>query len=355
MNKEFLEIITLFIFASPFIALVVIVGYKVYRKFRPARKETHLEKQPERSLERQYMPYKPESTPKVIFNFVTIMILTVLAGLILGITFAVIGSFFYIVFIFPLVMGFAGSRILADAIHRAKIRRTDQVILLSLLMAITIYGTYHYGRYVVFQVRTSLEMFPSLSAATEDKNLKVTKAIVDYALEQDTGHSGFIGYMLFRAKEGVTIGRFYRSSRLNLGPILTWFYWMLEFGIVLWIPISTGKKLIGMPFCETCGNWYGKEKHLGGTNRANETILLDLIKQKDFIQLGKLIEKNAELPSVEMYLQSCEICNKSNSHLVVRRAFRGSKGGLQFSDELQTVLQTRDSTQLLNQLRFIEN
>ncbi len=228
MSREILEIITLFIIASPFIALAVIVGYKVYRKFRPARKETHDEKQPERSLERQYVPYELESTPKAIFNFVAIMILTVLAGLILGIAFAVIGSFFYIVFIFPLIMGFAGSRILADAIQRAKIRRIYQVIFMSLLMAITIYGTYHYGRYVALQVQTSIKMFSGLSAATEDKSLKVAKVVVDYALVQETGYPGFVGYMLFRAKEGISIGRIYYSSRLNLGPILTWFYWILE-------------------------------------------------------------------------------------------------------------------------------
>ena len=37
MNKEFLEIITLFIFASPFIALVVIVGYNI-ENFDPPEK-----------------------------------------------------------------------------------------------------------------------------------------------------------------------------------------------------------------------------------------------------------------------------------------------------------------------------
>ena len=63
---------------------------------------------------------------------------------------------------------------------------------------------------------------------------------------------------------------------------------------------------MGTAFCKSCGNWYGKERHLGGTALANETFLLDLIKQKDFIELGKLMDKNAELPSLEVYFQGCE-------------------------------------------------
>jgi hypothetical protein len=113
--------------------------------------------------------------------------------------------------------------------------------------------------------------------------------------------------------------------------------------------------VIGASFCEACGNWSGSEKHLGGTAPANEPALLDLIKQKDFIELGKLLEKNADLPSVEIYFKGCEVCNQSQSRLIVRRAFQGSKGGLQFIDASQTVLQPRDSTLLLNQMGSVGN
>ncbi len=149
---------------------------------------------------------------------------------------------------------------ISGAIQMAKIRKTSQLILLSLLATVTLYGTYHYGRYIGLQVQTSLEIFPGLSEATEDKNLSAAKAFVDYALEKETGYSGFVGYMLFKANEGVSIGRFYHSNRLNLGPVLTWFYWAVEFGIILWITIYTGRNLIRRPFCEFLWElvWQGK-------------------------------------------------------------------------------------------------
>jgi len=297
----------------------------------------------------------PESTPGAVLKFIGVTILVALAGLLIGIVVSIFSNLIYIVFLFPLGMGLAGGRMVIDAIRIAKIRKTYQLILMSLLMAITIYGAYYYGRYVALQIRTSLEMFPGLSAATEDDNFKVARAIVDYALIEETGHSGFFGYMLLRANEGISIGRFYQSSRVNLGPILTLLYWSLEFGIILWVIFSMGRKPIAMPFCECCGNWYGREKHLGGTSPANELFLLDLIKQKDFTELAKLMEQNAEVPSVEIYFHGCEVCNKSQSHLIVRRALQNSKGMLQFTDASQMLLQPGDGARLLNQLRFTES
>jgi hypothetical protein len=200
-----------------------------------------------------------------------------------------------------------------------------------------------------------MEIFSSLSEATETENLQATRVFLDDALEEETGHSGFIGYMLYKANEGVSLGRLSRSSSFNLGPVLTWLYWLLEFGIILGLTFQKGKKVIGMPFCEACGNRYSGEKHLGGTAPANEPVLLDLIQQKDFMELGKLLEKNAEVPSVEIYFQGCEVCNQSQSRLIVRRAFQGAKGGLQFTDALQTVLQPKDSVLLLNQMGSVGN
>ena len=113
--------------------------------------------------------------------------------------------------------------------------------------------------------------------------------------------------------------------------------------------------MLRKPYCEACGNWYGREKHLGGTAHANEPFLLNLIKQQDFTELGKMLEENVEVPSVEVYFQGCEKCNGSNSHLVVRRALRGSKGNLQFTDTAQTILQPKDRSLLMNQLRTAEN
>jgi hypothetical protein len=113
--------------------------------------------------------------------------------------------------------------------------------------------------------------------------------------------------------------------------------------------IVMGRKQTRMPFCSACGSWLTGEAHVGGTASTNEARVLDLLEQKDLNTLGALLEKNAELPSIEIYFQGCKVCQGGDSRLVVRRATQGSKG-LQFTDAAHTILPARDSALLLNRL-----
>ena len=350
--KAIWGMIVLLAVSLPFLALLTIIAYKVYRKFRPAKVNAGIERQSERPEEEPTLSPKPVNSRQAMIIFVGISLLVSVYGLITGFVVGIISNLIYIVFVFPLVLGINNGKLIADVVQKAKIRKLSQLVILSLLSAIMIYAALHYARYFGFQIRASLEISSSFSEALEEENLGMAKALVNYALTEETGHAGFVGYMIYRANEGVSIGRLSRSSGLNLGPVLTWLYWALEFGIIFGLTIQKGKKVIGMSFCEACGNWYGKEKHLGGTATANESFLLDLIQKKDFSGLGKLIEKNAEVPSLEVYFQGCEVCGKSSSQLVVRRALQNTKGGLQFRDALQTVLQPTESSLLLSQLSY---
>jgi|GEM_PF-4882071 len=295
---------------------------------------------------------QPTGPRRSIATLVIMTLLMVVWGLMVGFAVSVFSHLLYIVFLFPLVMGINSGKMIVNVVQKAKIRTVSQLIFLSILSAVAIYGTFHYTRYIGFQVKALVEIFSGLDEATEGENLQVTKAFLDYALEEETGHSGFLGYILYEAQQGATIGRLFRDSSFNLGPALTWLYWLMEFGIILGVTIQKGRKVMNMSFCEACGNWHSGEKHLGGTASVNETILLDLLKQKDFTGLGTLIEKNAEVPSLELYFQGCQVCGKSASQLLVRRTFQNAKGNLQFTDTTQTILQPNESVLLLNQLSF---
>src|SRR5215207_7911882 len=332
MNESILAIIVGSILGCVFIVLPALIIRAVYRKFRAAKEKARLETQTGMTQKQPPRLYKPASPQRAMLISVGMTLLVIVWGVMTGFIVGVVSHLIYIVFLFPLGMGINSGNMIADAIQRAKIRKTSQLIFLAVLSAVTIYGTFHYCRYLGFQVLTSLEIFPGLSDATESENLQVARAFVDYALKEETGHSGFVGYMLYRASEGVSIGRAYRSTSLNLGSILTWFYWLAEFLIILGVTIRMGNTSLRKPVCESCGNWLGREKHLGGTTAGNESVLLHLVKQKDFIELGRLMEKNAELPSLEVYFQGCAVCGQSRSDLVVRHAFQNAKGGLQFTD-----------------------
>ena len=283
------------------------------------------------------------------------LLIILIGGVLTGLATAVIGSFFYIVLVFPLGMGIAGGKIVSVAVRVAKFKSAGQLLLVSVLTALVIYGSFHYSRYVALQVRMTLELAPSMGEYSTTEKLEIGKIFVDAALKEETGYPGFLGYMLYKAGSGISIGRFYSQNRLNLTSLLAWLYWILEFGIILWITRSMGKKEMQVPVCENCGRRYRKEKHLGGTTPANEPLLLDLLKRNEMIELGQLIVKDAGLPSVELYMQRCEACGKSTAYILVRRASLGVKGYVQLSDVSKTTLRPQDSALFLQQLSFETN
>jgi hypothetical protein len=328
-------------------AIRVLVG--LYRDFRSStpKEENVLPLHRAPKVPSRLPQFAP--TPRSIAALIIMTILLVLWGMIVGFGVGALSHFFYLAFIFPIAMGISSGKAIMESSQTAKIRSLSHVILVSVLSTVAMYGMFHYTRYLGSIVETSIEMFGGFSEAIEEENLGLAKVFTDYALKEEIGFSGFPGHVLYEAQEGITIKRPFRINGFHLGPVLTWLYWLLEFGIILGLTIQMSKPVSNKPVCETCGKPYGSEKHLGGTASANEPLMLDLIRQKDFAGLGKLMEPDADLPSLEVYFQGCQVCGKSQSQLVVRRASQGAKGTLQFKDAAQTILQPAESLLLLQQ------
>lgn len=347
MNEELFQILMFGIILSSMLGTIL-----RHRKSRLAKAKANSERQAGSAPKEPSLLPQPASKRSAVIGFIFISLLVIVWGLMFGFVIGVLSNLLYLIFVFPVVIGISNGSLIADVIEKIKIRKPTQVVILSILSAVAIYGMLHYGRYVGFIVQASLEISSDLSVALEDENLSMAKAFTDYLLQEETDHPGFTGYMLYKVSTGVSIGRLTRGSTLDLGPVLTVLYWLLELGIIAGLTIQKGRKVMSLPFCESCGNQFGVEKHLGGTASANESFLLNLIRQKDFAGLRKLIEPNAELPSLEVYFQGCQVCGKSQSQLVVRHAIHGAKGVLHFTDASQTILQPTESELLLSQLSF---
>ena len=73
----------------------------------------------------------------------------------------------------------------------------------------------------------------------------------------------------------------------------------------------------------------------------NKSALLGLIERKDFLELGKSLDKNADVPSIEIYMQPCEACEKGTSQVTVRHVSKRPTGSIHFADVSQVVLKPR--------------
>ncbi|MCP4140381.1 MAG: hypothetical protein GY755_08850 [Chloroflexi bacterium] len=231
-------------------------------------------------------------------------------GFILGAAVAFISDFFYFAFLFPILIGATAAWILGDVIKTRKIRSKPLIIFLSILMGLIIYGTYHVVSYTNFRTQAKSSFVARAEeegTLTNQEIFDLSKEIVDFSLIQETGESGFLGYILFKAKVGVSIGKVFRSSKLNLGSFFTWIYWLIEFLLITGIVLaSTTKDTNSELFCETCQDWITLKEHLGGIDEESKfQDLQDFIQQKKFNEAGQLLKQAVGVPSIEVYAKSC--------------------------------------------------
>jgi hypothetical protein len=273
------------------------------------------------------------------------------AGLATGLVAGVLSNRVYIVFLFPLGVGLVAGFILEKAIGLAKVRSARGAVVLGCLMALAVYGAYHWINYATFRGQFLYEMHQQILEETGRSELIVANVMVDYALKQETGFTGFPGYLLFTARQGVTVGKSFGPG-LNLGPFFTWVFWLLELGIIGWTTVRRGRRAAGRPFCETCRRWYGREHHLGGVSAARAEVLTQLLERRDFSRVGPLLEADAEMPSLEVYSQSCGTCSSSDSWLALKQVSLGQNGKLNFKPGARISIRPHEKDELLRELRF---
>ena len=282
------------------------------------------------------------------FSSLAFVVLSVLGGMMVGVAVGAIGTFIYLVIVFPIIIGFLGGYIITENAKYTKARNASLIIITSVLTSFILFGTIFFTRYVGLQVITAKEVFGGYS----DENLKSAKVLVEYSLEKDTGYPGFVGYILFKANRGVSIGRISRTDALNLGSIFTWLYWLVELGVIVFITIFMSRDISKKRFCEFCNSWYPGQRHVGGIPAAREFEILNLIKLNDYTGVGHALEENTAVPSTEFYVQSCTSCEKNTSFLSVAKA-RRDHGKLTFTDVLNATLTPRENKLLMEEIKFL--
>jgi hypothetical protein len=283
------------------------------------------------------------------FSNLIFILLSILGGLFVGFIGGTVSSFVYPVIIFPILMGFVEGKMIKDNIKYTKTRDSSLIITTAILMAVLLFSMAFYTRFLGLYVKSALTL-----GGMSDVNLQAAKHIVNYVFEEQTGRTGFIGYILLNVNEGIFVARMFRNNEPVLVPIFTWLYWLLELGVIAFISVHISKETLKQAFCENCNTWYGGREHIGGAPLTKELEIRNFIKLHDYAALGNILEENVDVPGLEFYLQACATCEKSASFLTLTKT--GMKNGrLAFTDLLTVTLTPHENILLGEAIKFHEN
>lgn len=269
-------------------------------------------------------PYQPSN--KVTSTGLTWLLLSsVIGGVAIGGITHLISLLIYLIVLFPLGMGVAGSAVMILAIREGKVRNPAIATFFGVLTGLILYGSMHGAGYLQFKQSASEGIRKELGAESGNQS----NQIIDAFLQEQTGDKGFLGYIKYNAQQGVSIGRF-GSEKTNLGETGTWIYWLIEFAAIDIMIAAIAYYMAKNPFCENCDQWYKNQERLGSVNSQLSENFLNLLQNDQFAKAGKLLDplQGVYAPNLTVYLQCCPSCKFSDLILTVNSTSTDSKGNL---------------------------
>lgn len=210
-------------------------------------------------------PYVPDGNFPPLGLALTLgggLVAAVLVGWLAGF----IGQWFYLVVLFPIVIGLALGGIGMVFIKVGKLRSPLLAGIAAGLSGIMAMGTMHYVNY-----QRALDEAAKQMPVARD------------ALEQGIS---FAKYLDLSAEEGVTIGRAaaHNDKGMNLGYVGSYLYWLVEVFVVAAVAWTMMWKEASSPFCVPCNSWK-KQQPLAMVAVPTEDVAVRAIQDGDVVQL----------------------------------------------------------------------
>ncbi len=229
---------------------------------------------------------------------VWILFIAVAGGIVIGISLYLISKLFGYYGVWSAgVAGIAGMPVMYLSVKRLKIRWRGYVILCGILLGLISYGTYYYAEYRAFLQDTRDDITINNPSTSDDE---ANKIIGDY-LREETGLTGFAGYIKLLAQEGFTVtdsySPYYPPGQSNVSQETTpetLFRWLLEI-----IAITSGAAWIGYaqaktPFCETENEWLKYDNFLGAVLKHDKKAFRECINSISYITAATYIKKSSQ-------------------------------------------------------------
>jgi hypothetical protein len=263
-----------------------------------------------------------------LMGLLLLVLTTIFGGAILGAVVALVAHFFYLVVLFPILMGLIGAFLITTVVQRGAVRSPLLAGLFGLLIGLVIYGTYRYGEYFDAQRQFFEGAREEYSQVTE---AEAAQALDQFLLEE-TGSSGFLGYVLYDAKQGVTIskvGSSSSSSGITFSGAGAWIYWGVELLIIAGIAYAASRAAAAEPYCEDCHAWYGKERWIGVADKKLSKDIKTALKNGNFAQVrAAFVATDLPLPRLALTYRRCEHCTTANPVVILRQYTKSGRNNV---------------------------
>jgi hypothetical protein len=271
---------------------------------------------------------------------------SLVSGVAIGSATAFISKFIYFIVLFPLCMGFGTGALLGFAVKKGKIRNPSIALGLGVLGGVVAYGSLMYGQYINFQQETERIMQSEYSLTDKKQVADQINAV----LQQETGDSGFVGFLKFSAKQGTSISR--GSSKLKLNDTFTYLLWLIELGIVGFLAASIPFGAASEPFNEDANDWYGEKQRIGSATEDSKDDLIRLLNIDDIAGVSALLSSQADLPlpRIDVYERTCGAAANSDSVITVSYVSLNAKKQLESKQLLEGLISESQRSQLVPQI-----
>lgn len=247
-----------------------------------------------------------------------------LAGAALGFAAHFVSQAFYLILIFPIVIGLALGWLGRKMVRQGRVRNPWIGATAGFLGGAFAMLMMHYFDYEKFK-REMAKLLPEVAevAALDEPARREFAADFEepeFLVMALDAYRSFPAYMHLEATEGVTIGRASSTSPdrgLNLGYVGSWIYWGVEVLIVAGITLFMVKDETAKPYCPTCGQWKAA-RPLGGIT-GDAAAATAGVNGGDLAAIAQAAP-TAEPAPVMVFASLCPTCQGAQSPADVRLA-----------------------------------
>jgi hypothetical protein len=272
-----------------------------------------------------------------------LLLISVLSALLSGGILSFVARFFYLIILFPVVLGGAIGFASSIGVKRGKVRNPLIAAGIAAIAALVGYGSLNYGQYLNFRQSVAEEI--TKSGGTNAANMD---ELIDKALIDETGNKGFVGYIQFSAKQGMEITERGEGSGIKLDENFTYIYWLIELvaikGIAIWMATKEARE----PFCEHSQDWYQALEVIASGDLANQDQLIKALNSDDYAIAATMLRPVEEiaLPCLNLTIQKSSD-RFQDLYLIVQKTILNDKQQSESKSILEGLISIKQHEELL--------